>query len=52
MQGYLVGPNATLENANLIGANLENTGGVTWSHTTCPDATNSDNHGNTCAGHL
>lgn len=26
-------------------------GGAVWSNTTCPDGTNSDNDGNTCAGH-
>lgn len=35
--------------ADLSGASLKN---VTWSHTICPDGTNSDAAGNTCAGHL
>lgn len=26
--------------------------GVTWSNTTCPDNTNSDDHANTCVGHF
>jgi uncharacterized protein YjbI with pentapeptide repeats len=51
-------------NANLTGADFTNantadmydaqtttTTGVTWSNTSCPDGTNSDNDGNTCVGH-
>jgi hypothetical protein len=37
---------ADLTRANLSGANLD---GVTWSHTTCPDGTSSDDHGGTCS---
>ena len=33
----------------LTGANLP---GVTWSSTTCPDGTNSNNDSGTCSGHL
>jgi uncharacterized protein YjbI with pentapeptide repeats len=40
---------ATLEGANLQGANLK---GVLWGTTTCPDGTDSNNHGGTCLGHL
>jgi phospholipase C len=50
---------AFLPNANLTGASLRRADlrradltGVTWSNTTCPDGTNSNNHGNTCVGHL
>jgi len=35
--------------AALTGANVN---GVTWSATTCPDGTNSDADGGSCAGHL
>jgi uncharacterized protein YjbI with pentapeptide repeats len=38
-----------LTGANLTGANLSK---VIWSSTNCPDGTNSNNHGNTCLGHL
>ena len=46
--------NADLTDANLRGANLHGAllTGVTWSHTTCPDGTNSDDHGGTCLLHL
>jgi uncharacterized protein YjbI with pentapeptide repeats len=37
---------ANLSSANLSGANLS---GVTWSNSTCPDGTNSNNDGQTCA---
>ncbi len=40
---------ADLSGAILKGANLND---VTWSKTTCPDGTNSDNDGGTCIGHL
>ena len=40
---------ADLKGANLTGASLI---GVKWSNTTCPDGTNSDNDGGTCAAHL
>lgn len=53
----LVGAN--LHGANLTGANLTgvndagaNFNGATWANTTCPDGTNSDADGNTCAGNL
>jgi hypothetical protein len=51
--------NAKLDHADLTGADL--TGAdltdaslqdVTWRHTVCPDGTNSDADGATCAGHL
>lgn len=35
------------DGSNLTGANLD---GVIWSDTTCPDGTNSGDHGNTCVG--
>jgi streptogramin lyase len=43
--------NANLAGANLTGASLagSNLQGVTWSNTTCPDGTNSNNDGGTCA---
>ncbi len=41
--------NANLTGANLTGANLTD---VTWSSTICPDGTNSDDNGGTCAGNL
>jgi uncharacterized protein YjbI with pentapeptide repeats len=40
---------ANLSHAKLVGATLS---GVIWSHTTCPDETNSNHDGNTCVGHL
>ena len=52
---------ANLTGADLTGADLAylNTSygpadltGVTWSNTTCPDGTNSDNSGNTCVNNL
>jgi len=45
---------ANLTGANLTGANLSgaNLNKVIWSSTNCPDGTNSNNHGNTCLGHL
>jgi uncharacterized protein YjbI with pentapeptide repeats len=45
---------ANLTDANLTGANLTGTylAGVTWYDTTCPDGTNSNNDGNTCANNL
>ena len=44
---------ANLTDANLDGATLQgaNTNKVTWSNTTCPDGTNSDSDGGSCAGH-
>jgi uncharacterized protein YjbI with pentapeptide repeats len=62
--GYLIGPAANLTDADLSGANLTNadldganiTGAnltnVTWSNTTCPDGTNSNNEGDTCVNNL
>jgi uncharacterized protein YjbI with pentapeptide repeats len=41
--------NANLTRANLSGSNIK---GTTWSNTTCPDGTNSNNDGDTCTGHL
>lgn len=56
---------SNLQNVNFSGANLEsvkftgaqnmtsaNITGVTWSNVTCPDGTNSEDNGSTCAGHL
>ncbi len=50
--------NADLAGANFTGANLENAnaGGANftsavWANTTCPDGTNSDSDGGTCAKH-
>ena len=44
---------ANLSGANLKGANLQGAmiTGVIWASTTCPDGTNSDNDGGTCARH-
>lgn len=52
--------NANLTSANLSNSNLNNATdldtatltGVTWSNTVCPDNTNSNDHSNTCIGHL
>lgn len=46
--------NAVLESANLDDANLfdADLGGVTWSDTTCPDGTNSNDEGGTCDNDL
>lgn len=45
---------ANLTDANLRYANLASTilTGVVWANTICPDGTNSDANGGTCAGHL
>jgi hypothetical protein len=45
---------AKLANADLTGAlgTPAWTSGAVWSDTTCPDGTNSDQDGNTCAGHF
>jgi uncharacterized protein YjbI with pentapeptide repeats len=45
--------NADLTGANLAGATLSgaNVHGATWSNTTCPDGTNSNDDGGTCEGH-
>ena len=45
---------ADLSRADLTGANLHRATltGVTWSHTTCPDGSDSDNDGGTCANNL
>jgi hypothetical protein len=40
---------ATLQGAFMDNADLS---GVIWDDTTCPDGTNSDDHGRTCCGHL
>lgn len=52
--------NSTLDNVNFTNANLKAARNfdsavltnITWSNTTCPDGTNSDNNGGTCEGHL
>jgi hypothetical protein len=46
--------NADLADADLTGADLRGASvhHVTWRNTVCPDGTNSDRAGNTCAGHL
>lgn len=46
--------NITFDSANLLGSSMATATltGATWSNTTCPDGTNSDNNGNTCIGHL
>jgi alpha-tubulin suppressor-like RCC1 family protein len=48
-----------LSHSNLTSANLDgailfyvNVSGATWSNTICPDGTNSNANGGTCAGHL
>lgn len=51
---------ATLDTVNFTDANLKGTlsfdtttrTNITWSNTTCPDGTNSNNNGNTCEDHL
>jgi len=45
---------ANVTDANLDGAELTFAGltGVTWSNTTCPDGTNSNNDGGTCVSHI
>lgn len=50
--GSFIGSNFT--DADLTGATFFNDslGEVTWSNTTCPDGTNSDDHGGSCEGHL
>ena len=44
----------TISGANLKGTYLGDAAikDVTWKDTLCPDGTNSDTAGNTCAGHL
>jgi hypothetical protein len=45
---------ANLSGANLNGADVTGAGallGVTYSNTTCPDGTDSDNDDGTCVGH-
>lgn len=59
---YLIGANlqgANFTNAQLISSNFSGIDmstvtitGATWSDVTCPDGSNSDSNGNTCAGHL
>ncbi len=46
--------NANLTGADLKGADLDvvNLTGATWSNTVCPDGTNSDNDGGTCASNI
>ncbi|HVA96099.1 MAG TPA: pentapeptide repeat-containing protein [Candidatus Acidoferrales bacterium] len=47
--------NALLSNDNFSKAqnmNTANVTGTTWDSVTCPDGTNSNNDGNTCAGHF
>lgn len=52
--------NANLTNVNFTNTNLKYAKnmstatiiGAIWNNTTCPDATNSNNDGNTCAAHL
>jgi hypothetical protein len=47
--------NSSLSGTDLednTGLNTANFSGVTWSNVYCPDETNSDDHGNTCIGHL
>jgi uncharacterized protein YjbI with pentapeptide repeats len=48
------GSNTDFTNANLTGADFSGHSltSIVWSNTTCPDGTNSNSHGNTCAGHL
>jgi uncharacterized repeat protein (TIGR01451 family) len=43
-----------LQGTNLNGADLTGAqvGGVNWNNSICPDATNSNNDGHTCVGHL
>ncbi len=45
---------AQFNSSTLLGADFSGTTitGATWSNTICPDGTNSNNNGNTCAGHL
>ena len=46
--------NAQLANSNFSGVDMSTVTitGATWSNVTCPDGSNSDSNGNTCAGHL
>lgn len=41
--------NSDLTDADFTGATIT---GVVWDNTVCPDGTNSNSNGNTCAGHL
>lgn len=46
---------ANLTNANLEGAIIDDEtrfGAITWNNTTCPDGTNSNDHRNSCGGHM
>jgi uncharacterized protein YjbI with pentapeptide repeats len=43
---------ANLTDVDLSGASLGTLTSVTWSNTTCPDGTNSDNDGDTCVNDL
>lgn len=46
--------NTHFNQAGLVGTNATNAilTGATWTNTQCPDNTNSNDHGNTCVGHL
>ena len=46
--------NRDLTNVNMTGATGTPGlwGTITWSNVTCPDGTNSNSNGNTCAGHF
>jgi uncharacterized protein YjbI with pentapeptide repeats len=46
LEGMVVGINLSGGDCGSIFAN------AVWSNTTCPDGTNSDDHGSTCEGHL
>ena len=46
------GANFTGANLNSANMSFTNLSRVIWSNTTCPDGTNSNAHGSTCAGHL
>ena len=49
---YFVELTGDLSGANLTGATFVSSAvGVTWNNTICPDGSNSDNNGGTCAGH-
>jgi hypothetical protein len=54
ISGTLALSGAILTGADLHGASITGTQALlsaVYSNTTCPDGTNSDNHGNTCVGH-
>ncbi len=64
INGFLIGPDARLEQADLSGAAISgadlfgddlyraNVTGITWSDTICPDGTNSDSDGGSCVSDL